>query len=100
LTKQNEANRYILHLLYATTITRGGEIELSGGNAAGKSRAVEVIDELLPLRDVEITLTLPEKVKSVRLEPSGVDMGFDQLGDEIKISVAEFVCHQMVVLEY
>ena len=100
LTKQDDESRYILHLLYATTITRGGEMELSGGNAVEKSRAIEVIDELLPLRDVEVTLALPENVKTVTLEPQGVELPFERIGDKVKLAISEFTCHQMVVLKF
>jgi hypothetical protein len=100
LTKQVEKSRYIFHLLYATTITRGGEVELSGGNATGKARAVEVIDELLPLRDVKIALALPENVKTVTLEPEGVELPFERNEGGVELFISEFICHQMVVLKY
>ena len=99
LTRQEEESRYILHLLYATTITRGGEMELSGGNAVEKSRAVEVIDELLPLHSVEVTLSLPEKIESATLEPQGTALPFETTESGLKLLVPEFTCHQMVALK-
>ena len=108
LMRQEEENRHVLHLLYANTITRGAPMAHSGGNnqsgAARPTKAVEVIDELLPLHDVEITLGL-EKVKRVRLEPQGTDLAFESAVEStggvegVRFRVGSFTCHQMIVLE-
>ncbi|NJK92571.1 MAG: hypothetical protein HC904_12525 [Blastochloris sp.] len=60
LMHQPGENRYIAHLLYANTLTRGGVLELSGGTTAA-SKPIEVIEELLPLHDITLTWKSPQR---------------------------------------
>lgn len=100
LMKQAGENRYVLHLLYANTIARGAAAQLSPEGYVRNSNPLEVIEDLLPLRDVRVSLALPEKVRSVTLEPQGEEIGFDAANGCISLSVDEFLCHQMVVIDY
>ncbi|MFM8717084.1 MAG: hypothetical protein ACKOF3_09950 [Spartobacteria bacterium] len=93
----SQGDRFILHLLYAPTISRGGVIQLSGGNASG-GRSVEVIEELPPLHNTEVTLHLPG-VKKAILAPSGAAVDLKTSGDTITIRIPEFSCHQMIELQ-
>lgn len=99
LMNQKEHNRYVLHLLYANTISRGGPMELSGGTLAGKA-SIEIIDELLPLHDVRVSLSLPEKVESIKCVPDGSELGFVQKDGRVEFTLSRLVCHQMVEIEY
>ena len=99
LNRQPAENRSILHLLYANTILRGGEVSLSGGNLS-RAGNIEVIEELLPLHNTELILKTTEPVKSISLEPQGKELDFEQLGDAVKIKIDEFTCHQMIVLKH
>ena len=98
LTNQPHEKRHILHLLYAPTISRGGIMQLSGGNVSG-GKNVEVIEELPRLHDVEITLRLPASVQSARLVPQGDLLAFERDGDCLKLNLAGFSCHQMIEFE-
>jgi hypothetical protein len=100
MMRQDKENRYVLHLLHANTIQRGGHVNLSPEGYVWDSRVVEVIEDLLPLRDTKVTLKLPNAVKSVRLEPQGVDLPFDSANGEVKLAVDEFTCHQMLSIAY
>jgi hypothetical protein len=100
LMTQEKERRYILHLLYANTITRGGGIELSGGALGGKTREINIIEELLPLRNIEVSLNLPKKVAQVTLEPQGEPISFTITEGRINLKIDSFTCHQMVVLNY
>jgi len=95
LTSQPEEKRHILHLLYAPTISRGGVIQLSGGNLSG-GRSIEVIEDLPPLHDTEVTLRLPETARTARLVPQGNELTLTRLGDRISIHLPSFSCHQMI----
>ena len=95
LTKQPKENRQILHLLYAPTVSRGGVMQLSGGNVSG-GKSVEVIEDLPPLHDIEVTLQLP--VKSARLVPQGADISIEKSGDRVTLRIPKFSCHQMIEL--
>ncbi len=93
-------SRYVLHLLYANTISRGGAMNLSGGNLATSGRSIEVIEDLLPLNDVSVTLRLPKSVKSAKLVPQGTEIELGKAGGAITVKVDSFTCHQMVELAY
>ncbi|MFZ4598363.1 MAG: alpha-amylase family protein [Terrimicrobiaceae bacterium] len=93
LTFQPSENRHILHVLYAPTVSRGGVMQLSGGNASG-GKAVEVIEDLPPLRDVEVSLRLP--VASARLVPQGGEVSLEKDRDVVRVRIPEFSCHQMI----
>ena len=100
LMKQQEHNRYLLHLLYANTINRGGPMELSGGTVSGKTSSVEVVDELLPLYDIKISLSVPEKVERVKCVPDGDELEFSQQAGCVEFVLPKLQCHQMLELEY
>jgi len=95
LTSQPKEKRHILHLLYAPTISRGGVIQLSGGNLSG-GRSIEVIEDLPPLHDTEVTLRLPETAHTARLVPQGEELTLSRLGDRVSLHLPSFSCHQMI----
>ncbi|MFW6211623.1 MAG: alpha-amylase family protein [Spirochaetota bacterium] len=101
LTEQAAENRHVLHLLYANTITRGAAMPMSGGNnqnnGARDTKAIEVIEELVPLTGVEVRLSLPD-VASATLEPGGRAVELDRDETGVTILVDRFTCHEMVVL--
>lgn len=86
LMHQKNENRYVNHLLYASPVKRGD--------------GVEIIEDLLPIYETDITLTIDEKIKKVYLAPQGKEIPFTQNGNKVSYSVDKFECHQMVVLEY
>jgi hypothetical protein len=98
LTRQPALGRSILHLLYAPTINRGGAMSLSGGNVSGTAKSIEVIEDLLPLSNVEIALTPRHPVSGITLEPQGQPLTLEKNGAAIKFRSPRFTCHQMVVL--
>lgn len=100
LMEQEAENRYVLHLLYANAISRGANVQFSPEGYVRDSIPLEVIEDLLPLHDVEVSLKLPVEVKRVTLEPQGQEIDFDSENGELKLKIDEFTCHQMVVLHY
>jgi hypothetical protein len=93
LTAQSEEKRHVLHVLYAPTIFRGGDIKLLGG------KGVEVIEDLPALHRAEITLRPPTRVSSARLVPQGISLPIEANGDRITLRLPEFSCHQMIELQ-
>ena len=81
-----QEGRYINHLLYASPVRRGKDIE--------------VIEDILPVLDTNVELKIPEKIKNVYLAPQRKAIDFTQDGDKVKFKVDKFECHQMVVLDY
>ncbi|MBT3381411.1 MAG: hypothetical protein HN742_36645 [Lentisphaerae bacterium] len=99
LNRQDAETRYVLHLLYANTILRGGSMEMHGGTVRS-TKPIEVVEELLPLHDVQVSVSVPEAVTKVTLEPQGENLAFEQADGAIRIALDAFTCHQMVVLHY
>ncbi|MDA0991894.1 MAG: alpha-amylase [Verrucomicrobia bacterium] len=100
LNQQAGENRYVLHLLYANTINRGGTLDLADAPIAIGARSVEVIEELMPLREITIQLKLPRKIRGATLEPEGKRLAFETTPTGIRLSIESVTCHQMVVLSY
>lgn len=87
LQYQQGENRYINHLLYASPVLKG---------------RVEVIEDIIPLRDVSVGLRLPSQasLKRVYLAPSMEELPYTvDNQDEIHYTVPYLDNHQMVVLE-
>ena len=99
LMHQSQHNRYVLHLLYANTISRGAPMELSGGTLADKT-SIEIIEELLPLRGIKIQLRMDKPISKITLEPQGEKIEFDADNGTLAVTIDEFTCHQMIVLHY
>ncbi len=101
LMEQAAENRHVLHLLYASTVSRGGPMDLSGGTVACSTRAVEVVDELLPLCDTQVSVRLSAKLQRATLEPHGTELSFEQDAQgTVRIHLERFACHAMVVFHH
>lgn len=90
LQHQQEFNRDILHLLFATPALRGG----------GSEPAIEVIEELLPCPAVSVKLKTAKKVKSVTIVPENRELAFSQDADTLAFEAPAFTCHQMISIQY
>jgi hypothetical protein len=88
--EQKAEKRYVAHLLYSPTSVRGKFRDLN----------IELIEDVIPLRDTHVALRLPKKVKTVRLVPDGEALGFNQEDGQVSFTVPEFASHQMVELAY
>jgi hypothetical protein len=95
LTHQPKQQRHILHLLYAPTIYRGGSMRLASGHLAS-GKAVEVIEELPPLSNVEIALKLC--AKRARLVPGGTSIELESTATGTHLKIPSFSCHAMIEL--
>lgn len=95
LTRQLQENRWVLHLLYAPTIARGGVRPASDGTVAtGKS--VEVIEALPELHDIEVSIEFSEAISGARLEPAGEALDFTLKDGRLHLRIPRFACHQMI----
>lgn len=100
LMDQAENNRCILHLLYANTIKRGGEMNLESGTISGRAGSIEIIEDLMPIYDIDIELLTNKKIKSVNLQPENKPVEFTQGNNQLKFTVEKLLCHQMIELKY
>ena len=83
LTKQQ--NRLICHLLYASPVKRG--------------KNVEVIEDILPVYDVAVKVKADRDVKNVYLAPQKETIPFTVEGGAVCFTVPKLENHQMIVLE-
>lgn len=89
VTVQDQAceNRWIIHLLYASPVRRGDDIE--------------VIEDIISLYEIPLEIRVPKKVQQVYLAPSMQQLDFEETNHgTIRITVPEVWAHQMVVLQF
>lgn len=79
-------SRYVNHLAYAAPVKRGKD--------------VEVIEDIVPLYNVEVSLKLEKEPKRVYLAPQMYDIDYDYTDGVLIYTVEKVDCHQMVVIEY
>jgi len=92
--EQAVERRYVVHLLYAPKSLRGWT------DKRGRQLPVELIEDLLPLRDVRVKVRLPRRIRAARLVPENVPLPFSQNEGAVEFTVPEFLCHQMIELSY
>ncbi|MBP1993527.1 alpha-amylase family protein [Paenibacillus eucommiae] len=86
LQKQDQESRYVQHLLYAAPVLRGENIE--------------VIEDIVPVHDIEVSLILESEIKRVYLAPQMQELVFEKKEDRIRYMLPVLECHQMVVLDW
>ena len=85
LTYQEQCKRYVNHLLYASPVRRG--------------ESIEIIEDIIPIYNVEVAVKVPLKAKNVYLAPQNTKIDFKQDGDTVKYTLPKLECHQMIVIE-
>lgn len=86
LMEQKEQKRFINHLLYASPVKRG--------------KNIEIIEDIIPIYDVNVELKVEREIKKVYLTPQNTELKFEQSGNVVKYIIPKLECHQMVVLDY
>ncbi len=100
LNRQESENRFVLHLLYANTLNRGGPAKATGDTTDNVStQSYEVIEELLALHEVDVKVALSRPIQRVTLEPQGEPLPFTQDAGVVSMHLNRFTCHQMIVLQ-
>jgi hypothetical protein len=88
--KQAGKNRDVVHLLHATPALRG----------TTRGAPVQPIQDLVTLRDIEVSVAADGKAEAVRVVPSGQALGFVQKDGRVSFRVPELTGHQMVEIVY
>ncbi|GBG06012.1 beta-galactosidase [Paenibacillus agaridevorans] len=86
LQEQKAEKRLVNHLLYATPIRRG--------------KSIEVIEDIIPLHNVEVSVRTDADVKGVYLAPQLTPLPYHFENGVVSYTVPELDCHQMVVIDY
>ncbi|OCT11485.1 beta-galactosidase [Paenibacillus pectinilyticus] len=85
LMEQKKHNRYVNHLLYATPVKRGQNIE--------------VIEDVTPIHDVKVSLHLPSRASRIYLAPQLIEIPFVQEDNKLSYTVNLLDLHQMIVID-
>lgn len=87
---QPEDGRDIVHLLYAPLMSRG----------SFKGKPIEVIEDVPPLFDIQVSLRPRADVTAITLVPSGGDLPFQMRDGYAHFVVPRLDLHQMVEVTY
>ena len=85
VTLMKQSDRLICHLLYASPVKRGN--------------GIEVIEDIVPIYNVELAIKTNRKINKVYLAPQKEDIDFTYNNGYISVKLAKIECHQMVVFE-
>ncbi len=83
---QKQQNRYVCHLLYATPTKRGD--------------GVEVIEDIVPVYNVNVSVKVPSIPKNVYFAPSRKPVGFEYENGQVSFVVEKLDNHEMAVIEF
>ena len=85
VTLMKQSDRLICHLLYASPVKRGN--------------GIEVIEDIVPIYNVELAIKTDRKINKVYLAPQKEDIDFTYDDGYISVKLDKIECHQMVVFE-
>jgi len=85
LNYQPAQNRYVLHILHYIPERR--------------SKAIDTIEDLIPLYNIELKVKLQHKPGKVYCAPSGEELDFTDTGDYMKVTVPKVKGHEMIIFE-
>ena len=94
LFNQQNASRYVLHLLYVSPVRRGGRIP------ASKNENIEIIEDIVPIFNISVTVNVNDGIKAVRIVPDGMEVPFTKVGKKVSFVVPKIDCHTMIELSY
>lgn len=85
ITLMEKEGRKILHLLYVSPVKRGEN--------------VEIVEDILPVYNIEVEVLCGQDVKNVFLVPQKQKIPFQKITGGIRFCVDRMFCHQMIVIE-
>jgi hypothetical protein len=85
MIRQKDQNRYCLNLLYAAPVKRG---------------LAEVIEDIVPIYNIEVALEVPETITKAYLPLTGEELTVTVRDGKQFVTVPKLECHASVVLEY
>ena len=85
VTMMEKDGNKIVHLLYASPVKRGENIE--------------IIEDVMPVCDTRVSVLTDKKVEGVYLVPQNKAIDFEQKNGYVNFNVDRFECHQMVFIK-
>lgn len=88
LNQQCEERRYILHALHYIPVKKG--------------KKMEIVEDVIPLYDINVTLCLGEPVKEIRLVPEGKKIEYisDEEAGKVFFTIPKINGHEMIEISY
>lgn len=86
LNKKRSGESYVLHLLHYLPLRR--------------SDTIDVIEDVIPLYDLELSVAVPGEVEAVRSVPKEKGLKWTQEGDRVDFTLPELRGHQMIELRF
>lgn len=86
VTEQEDKKCKNVHLLYASPVRRG--------------KNIEIIEDILPVYDTKVVLKSENKPKSVKIVPEGKEIDFNYDNNYVSFMVDKFECWQIVEVQY
>ena len=65
-----------------------------------RGKGVEVIEDIVPVYNTEVSIKLDREPTRVYLAPQDRDIDFDYTDGILTYTLAKLECHQMVVIDY
>jgi hypothetical protein len=65
-----------------------------------RSKFIDIIEDVIPLYDVQVSVKVPHAVKALTRVPEQEALTYDQKGDRIEFVLPELVGHQMIALDF
>lgn len=84
-TLMKQKDRLVCHLLYASPVKRGEN--------------VEVIEDIIPIFNVDVELKVDSPIKRVYLAPEKREIPYKIENNTLKLTLDRLDCHQMIVIE-
>ncbi|MDD5727000.1 MAG: hypothetical protein PHV59_00410 [Victivallales bacterium] len=85
LYKKTSSKRLILHLLYAAPVKHGG---------------TEVIEDIVPVRKVNVVVNYPGKIKAVEAVNPGKQLKFENNGGRTEFILPELNMDELITLDF
>ncbi len=86
LMDQTKVHRYVNHLLYASPVSRGWQIQ--------------IIEDIIPIHDTFVELRIDKQPKRVYLAPEMKDLDYTYEDGVLTYTIDKFENHAMVVIDY
>ncbi|MBQ7095735.1 MAG: beta-galactosidase trimerization domain-containing protein [Clostridia bacterium] len=86
LMEDSEADRLIVHTLYASPVRRGKD--------------TEIIEDIIPLYNIAVSVRADRAPKSVRLVPEGEELPFAYENGRVTFTIPKIDCWQMTEIQF
>ncbi|MBL8994269.1 MAG: hypothetical protein JNM63_13085, partial [Spirochaetia bacterium] len=91
---QPEKKRKLLHLLFAQTQLRG-----EGATVWGGQKKMEIIEDIVPIHNVEGAVRMDKKPSKVFLGASGKELAARYENGKLSFTLDKLYIHELIVIE-